>query len=82
MDYKSMLYFILEHSSATFFDAGGAIDLAQLQNLLMKECPGKYHLEWVSNDSKLGIFDTIDVNKIKIVFHSPDEHVEWMLRYG
>lgn len=81
MNYKTALHTILEDRKICPLDADGIVDLVKLRKLLVKVCPGKYHLEWTTG-GPLSVFDLIDPDTIKIVFHNDDEHLEWMLKYG
>ena len=81
MNYKAALYTILEDPKICPLDANGTVDLIKLRKLLVKMCPGKYHLEWTIG-GPLNMFDMVDPDTIKLVFHSDDEHTEWMLKYG
>lgn len=80
MNYNEILSSILEDTKRCPIDSNLNVDLNILRSELLKDYPGKYHLEWV--DTPLALFDVVNVNKIKIVFHRDDEHTEWMLRNG
>ena len=79
-NYDEALYSILEDPKRCPVDSNFCVDLIRLRLELLKDCPGKYHLEWT--DTPIGLFDIIDLDKIMVVFHSDDEHTEWMLRNG
>jgi hypothetical protein len=82
MKYQDELYTILEHCNIlNIFDDQDHIDLNKLGILLHERYPGKFHLEWATS-RHLEMFDEIDVNLIKVVFHTLEEHVEWVLKYG
>ena len=80
MDYEELLYDLIENPKTCPLDNTGTVDLKRLRIQLLKVFPGKYHLDWV--DKPLQAFDAIHMYRIKVIFHSDDEHTEWMLSNG
>ena len=81
MDYRIASINILSRSNISVLDSNAIVDLEKFRLALMEICPGKYRLEWATG-TQLGMFDTVDMDKIQFVFETDDDRIEWMLKYG